>query len=199
MGCDIHVFIERYNKDAAKWENLSLYKKNKDGGFESCCVYGERCYELSSILAGVRGHHDALVARRGLPNNLSVETEKHWKTDEDDLDEDGFYAGWHSTTWYDYCELDAYETMISKFVKEYTKNKRRITELESQIALLKSDCSDSKYTLPDDYDLEFEREEEFDAYYALTDFMNCIKNVLNAYDIYCVEPNEIRIIIWFDG
>lgn len=27
MGCDIYLYVEHYNKESKRWDNLSLYKK----------------------------------------------------------------------------------------------------------------------------------------------------------------------------
>jgi len=57
VGCDIHMFIE-YSQFEGHWSPFSGE------------IYGDRDYELFGLLAGVRGEASAVIAPRGLPDNL---------------------------------------------------------------------------------------------------------------------------------
>lgn len=70
MGCDIHMAVEQFDfvgeTSKRKWQ-LAI---GRDGSF------GERNYELFSILAGVRAHENSppvIVEPRGLPSDISKE------------------------------------------------------------------------------------------------------------------------------
>ena len=104
MGCDIHVFLEKRNKETNKWEHLTLYKKNYDDKLEPASVFDGRNYYLFGLLAGVRGFVEPLVDPRGIPDDLSDYVAEEWKSWDGDA---------HTPTWYDFCELDAYERSIN--------------------------------------------------------------------------------------
>ena len=98
MGCDIHVYIERKIEDQDEWENVSLYRV-RDNGIEMVDPYNGRNYELFSILAGVRGWQEPLIAPRGLPSEMNIKTVKEIEW----WDED-----YHTPTWYDLFELNMF-------------------------------------------------------------------------------------------
>lgn len=143
MGCDIHTFIEK--KVNGKWEPIFLYRI--DGNHpELAYPYNGRNYELFSILAGVRGWHNALVDLRGLPTDISEGVSREY---------DWWGNDAHSMTWYDLFELSLFE-------KEH-------------------------------------RNEE--GYEYLTEFYNSIRFYLNIAQeyVYNLEPNQYRVIMWFDN
>lgn len=152
MGADIHAYIERRNPETNKWEELGLYRKD-DEEFNQVDFYDGRDYELFSILAGVRGWHEPLVMRRGVPDDMSDTVAKRYYEYRD---------SWHSATWYDYCELLAYANSNNDNVIEVI------------------DDTGEKYNL-------------------LSGFMQCVNFVLNAYHKWYPNPNEVRIIMWFDS
>ena len=151
MGCDIYLYVEHYNKESKRWENLSLYKKSDEGTFSSVDIYDGRDYELFGLLAGVRSMIAPFVLPRGVPDDMSCEVSKAYG--------DGQY--YHTPTWYDWCELQTYERIF-----------------------------DNEYDDEDDTNSLCKR---------LDGFINDIEKVLNAYDIYCPKPGDIRIVMWFDS
>ena len=80
MGCDIHSFAERRNKDTNKWEVVKdcvtssdfrreYYKKEKDSS-----PFGWRNYLTFGFLAGVRYRNiEPISEPKGLPDDLSKE------------------------------------------------------------------------------------------------------------------------------
>ena len=190
MGCDIHVFCERYNKESKRWENLSLYKKNEGGTFNEVNVYDGRDYQLFGLLSGVRSIINPFVIPRGIPDDLSCEVSKKYG--------DGEY--YHTSTWYDYCELNAYEYMMCDSYKEIKKRDQKIDELEKQIKRMTQFIprDEDGNELFDD-DVEYEDDELPDLSKRLVGFMNCVRTVLDAYDVWYPEPGEIRIVMWFDS
>lgn len=188
MGCDIHVFCERYNKESKRWENLSLYKKNEGGTFKEVNVYDGRDYQLFGLLAGVRSIINPFVIPRGIPDDLSCEVSKKYG--------DGEY--YHTSTWYDYCELNAYEYMMCDSCKEIKKRDQKIDELEIQIKNMSQFIPHDEDTGYFDDDIEYE-DEGSKLYERFEGFMDCIRSVLNAYDMWYPKPGEIRIVMWFDS
>ena len=200
MGCDIHPYIERKNKETGKWESLSLYYKKEDGTYEECYVYGGRCYQLFGLLAGVRSWpSDPFVSTRGVPNDLSEEVQKHWDSGKREEGE-GFFGGtdWHSATWYDYCELEAYSEMLNKHDKLDKINNKRIVELEKEIARLKSRLNGEDLG-DDELFYDWDNDDEATDAEVMNGFMSDINNVLNAYNIYWPKPGDIRVVMWFDS
>lgn len=107
MGTDIHTNIEVFNKKTRKWERKALYYKDDDGSFkETWTLLDNRNYILFGKLAGIRTTEKPFVYPRGLPDDLSDETNA--------LYGDGFY--YHTPTWYDYCELCLYSQTENAFV-----------------------------------------------------------------------------------
>lgn len=165
MGTDIHLYVEHYNKESKRWDSLSLYKKSSEDKFSPVDIYDGRDYELFGLLAGVRSMIDPFVFPRGVPDDMSCEVSKAYG--------DGQY--YHAPTWYDYCELQAYNKRMSQFIP-------RDEEKEF------------------DDDVEYDDEDDtISLCERLNDFMNDIEKVLNAYDIYYPKPGDIRIVMWFDS
>lgn len=112
MGCDIHVILEKKTDEKYNsWERVSLYHVSPyTNRLEIVEPYNDRDYELFSLLAGVRGYHEPLVSLRGVPENLSSETEMElaWWDSE-----------YHSLTWYDLNELYLYRIIYQE--KDYDK------------------------------------------------------------------------------
>ena len=117
MGCDIHTYVEKKNEEKDCWEIVSLYYLDEySKTLELAEAYSDRCYDLFSLLAGVRGSYEPLIEPRGLPQDLSskVETESFYWAEES-----------HSHTWYDLFEL-------ALFVKELRLDENK----EAEYALL---------------------------------------------------------------
>lgn len=183
MGCDIHTYVEHYNKESKRWENLSLYKKDKDGTFSTIDIYDGRDYELFGILAGVRGTAGSFVMPRGVPDDLSCEVSNKYG--------DGEY--FHTPTWYDYCELNAYEYMMHDSYKELREKSKKIEQLENQFRHMTEFVPrEEDAIIEDDYD-------EYDIADRFVGFMNCIRTVLDAYELWYPKPGEVRVVMWFDN
>lgn len=202
MGADIHAYIERYNKETNQWESLSLYKKNPNNAYEPVLVYDGRNYELFGLLAGVRGGfhlfgggYGYIVEPRGIPNDLSVYVQDKWESGKD---EDG-RQWWHTPTWYDLCELETYAYLLSDFNKTIKRKNETIRLLEEEIEKLNRQGDEDENCEWHDWFSDEEDDDEYNAFDALVDFVNCIKDVLHAYGIWYSEPNEIRVVMWFDN
>lgn len=76
---------------------------------------------------------------------------------------------YHCATWYDYCELCLY----SQTEKAIVENELYNADLDEYIMT--------------------------DRWNVVEPFINAIDKVLEAYGIYCPEPGDVRIIIWFDS
>jgi|GEM_PF-1753100 len=94
MGCDIHVFLERKNKN--KWEDANLYQRNyykathpddeEDKDFNRLDCYNGRNYNLFAALADVRNHGyiKPINQPKGIPEDASKEVKKElteWELD----------------------------------------------------------------------------------------------------------------------
>lgn len=188
MAADIHLYVEHYNKESKRWENISLYKKSSECKFSPVDIYDGRDYELFGLLAGVRSMIDPFVLPRGVPNDMSCEVSKVYG--------DGKY--WHTPTWYDYCELQAYEYMMTDSCEEIAKRDKKIAELEKTIKRMSQFIpSDNEEELYDN--VECDVCDVIDLCKRLHGFVNDIEMVLNAYDIYYPKPGDIRIVMWFDS
>lgn len=95
MGCDIHVMLEKQNKNTKEWERVLLYRGPVENP-EVVDPFNGRNYELFSILAGVRGWQEPLIDPRGLPQDMSDSSKKEI---------DWWEGGYHTPTWYDMYEL----------------------------------------------------------------------------------------------
>ena len=109
---------------------------------------------------------------------------------------DGEY--FHTPTWYDYCELYAYENMMKDSYKKIKWRDDKIKELEKQIKNMTQFIPRDEETEYFDDDVEFE-DDECGLHERLADFMNCIRNVLDAYNIWYPKPGEVRLVMWFDS
>lgn len=203
MGCDIHVFLEKRNKDTNQWESMSLYKKNSDNTYEPIPVYDGRNYELFGLLAGVRGSshffsggYGYIVEPRGLPSDLSPYTQNEWEKGKDESGR----QWWHTPTWYDFCELETYAYLLKDFDETIKEKNRTIHLLEEEIEKLheRQDNEDENYEWLDWFS-DNEEDDDYNAFDAFEGFVNCIKDVLREYGIWYPKPNEIRIVMWFDN
>lgn len=82
MGCDIHAYLEKYEKN--EWKCIRRL-------YEDC-----RCYNLFGLLAGVRTPIIPIFPLRGIPKNISQDVETVLEDYGDDA---------HSRTWYTVEEL----------------------------------------------------------------------------------------------
>ena len=176
MGADIHVYVEHRNETNGQWECKRLYTKFDDK-FTPVDVYEGRDYELFGLLGNVRGWTGPLVSLRGLPDDISKEVS----------DEYGDGDGYHSETWYDFCELEAYAYMFSQLKEAVVERDmyKKIAERNSDDKLIHDDYHD--------------KSEVVNLSNSLSGFVNCISNVLDAYGIWYPKPYEVRVVMWFDS
>lgn len=82
MGCDIHLYVERYNEYDEQWEYIYQEEKYRDepsyeNSIDTKNYYGYkgRNYNLFSILAGVRNGIgiEPISKPRGVPDDISPE------------------------------------------------------------------------------------------------------------------------------
>ena len=88
MGCDIHVYLEKYTSvnGENKWVNVDHWQLNPAFGsdenereYELIAFYWGRNYDLFSILAEVRGSYDPIDDPRGLPEDVTDATRKEFE------------------------------------------------------------------------------------------------------------------------
>lgn len=76
MGCDIHLYVEKKNKNG-KWK----FVKDDSNVREFYDEYTNRNYSLFGILAGVREHDNAPISSpKGLPYDSSSDVDKFFKS-----------------------------------------------------------------------------------------------------------------------
>lgn len=87
MGCDIHVYLEKYTKigEENKWVNIDYWQINPHFGlddsnreYDQVPFYIGRNYDLFSILAEVRGSLDPIADARGIPDDVSLVTKREY-------------------------------------------------------------------------------------------------------------------------
>jgi hypothetical protein len=87
MGCDIHVYLEKYTSvnGENKWVNVDHWQINPNFGlfenepeYDLVPFYTGRNYDLFSILAEVRGSFDPIEDPRGLPEDVTDVTRKEY-------------------------------------------------------------------------------------------------------------------------
>ena len=87
MGCDIHVYLEKYTSvnGENKWVNVDHWQINPNFGlnenepeYELVSFFIGRNYDLFSILAEVRGSFDPIEDPRGLPEDVTDVTRKEY-------------------------------------------------------------------------------------------------------------------------
>ena len=86
MGCDIHSFAERRNKQTNKWEkvedafSLDNYDKERLKKDKGENPFDWRSYSMFAFLAGVRNydHCEQLSEPKGLPDDISDEVKEEY-------------------------------------------------------------------------------------------------------------------------
>ncbi len=94
MGCDIHAFVEK--RTEGKWECITEIEDDEGYLSPKKQIYSERNYSLFGILAGVRGDSKPIKEPVGLPDDVSEMVKKI----SDQWDSDG-----HSHSYYTLKEL----------------------------------------------------------------------------------------------
>lgn len=90
MGCDIHTFVEKRNKETNQWElvkddvfSLDDYDKEYYNKEKSNTIFDWRSYKMFSILNDVRNHNGIMPMYdtcRGLPDDVSKEVEDEYES-----------------------------------------------------------------------------------------------------------------------
>ena len=89
MGCDIHVYLEKYTSvnGENKWVNVDHWQINPHFGileneseYDHVPFYWGRNYDLFSILAEIRGSMDPIDDPRGLPEDVTETTRKEYES-----------------------------------------------------------------------------------------------------------------------
>ena len=79
MGCDIHLYCEKYNEKDKKWISADRLKLNEYYGkyedenqYSIVHLYDDRNYALFGVLAGVRNYYDneCISEPKGLPDDI---------------------------------------------------------------------------------------------------------------------------------
>jgi hypothetical protein len=88
MGCDIHIIVEKFNKEKNIWESL----KDKEDT-DLVANLDSRNYILFAKLAGVRNYNDyiPLSEPRGVPKDASKEWKKLLKDWGQDIHSESYY------------------------------------------------------------------------------------------------------------
>lgn len=125
MGCDIHSFAEKKNRETGKWEKVGnaftldsfdreMAKKDKDDH-----PFCWRSYSLFSFLAGVRNYDrcEPLSKPKGMPKDVSDDVKSEWEM----WEPDGHSASF--LTLRELCEFD-YEKVFwnRRITKQLSQN-----------------------------------------------------------------------------
>lgn len=88
MGCDIHTFVEKRNKETNQWEfvkddvfSLDDYDKEYFKKEKSSEIFGWRSYRMFSILNNVRNNYGIIPmydTDRGFPDDISKEVKMEY-------------------------------------------------------------------------------------------------------------------------
>lgn len=157
MGADIHVYVEKYNKENNEWEYIFV-KNAQDQKVD----WYYRNYVLFGMLAEVRAMGiPGYTEVRGLPHDVSTDVLEKYKEWEEDF---------HSVTWYSKDEL--YKML------QYIKKEKEIKELKYENMKLKNE---------DEEKLEYmkiiieESEEEYAILQCFNDYIDFICEANWAY------------------
>lgn len=120
MGCDIHICVEYRDKN--KWKNvgkifIDKYPEDPKDTHTDFWYIG-RCYELFTVLAGVRGCWGELPLisqPRNYPENVSKSVKKH-------IDNTLNIMGYHNWSWLTIKELLDYRKKYAKILKNKAYN-----------------------------------------------------------------------------
>jgi hypothetical protein len=95
MGCDIHLYVEKYNGN--NWEAADTFEKVEYG--DDCLTvsapyYHGRNYNLFAILAGVRNgnNHIPITLPKGLPHNVCKEVKNQFEFWDSDAHSTSFFS-----------------------------------------------------------------------------------------------------------
>jgi hypothetical protein len=201
MGCDIHLYTEALQtvNGKAKWVNVDNWRFNpwytngSDGESKMAVqsVYGNRNYDLFTLLAGVRdysGESKCIDEPRGIPSDVSPQT----KAEINKWDSDG-----HSHSWLTLAEIKAFHE--SNPTKKYTGliTKEQSEDLDKGI-FPTSWCqgSSNKELVRREWEMPAD-----DLKYLIKPLVERLKDVFWIYsDEYDMElENKIRVVFFFDN
>lgn len=195
MGCDIHVYTERKNRDG-KWECADFFEVNeyydKDDNDEweqpmnHVDFYKGRDYELFGALAGVRSDIEH-IEPKGIPDDCSKECKEdfiRWDSDA------------HTPSWMTITELKDHQKKLGNTVKRSGMISEKQKE---ELALGIKPSSWCQWTSIGGY-VEAEWEDESRP---LDDFMGQLDNFMKTkyyeHEIKVIDDNDFRVVFWFDN
>lgn len=182
MGCDIHCYLE-YREHNGKWDNDHVYT-NKRGEFELLPVYYERDYELFAILAGVRSDEiKPIVEPRGIPEDINEEIKKIY---------DNWGINAHTPSWYTLKELLNNKKKFRKIRRSGMVDEGTYNNYVNNKVTPTSWCEWT--SLPNHVYLTWT-----DKSYSIKNLIQAIENRCEEAYIYYANPEDIRIVFWFDN
>lgn len=211
MGCDIHVCVER--KVNGKWEQQYVFGTPREGDYEDYYNkywYHARNYHLFALLAGVRNYINIipLSELRGLPENVSEGINQ-------ELDYWGSEA--HSISYFVLSELlKVKNASISLYfnIKNYEDFKEK-----EKIELFNFDYIDKYNPIYPNNNTLIVSNEEMDRILKMKSFLgdkDIITNIVREISVYEISskffketlenisildpnPNNLRVVFWFDN
>ena len=175
MGCDIHSFAERRNKETNKWEKVEdaftldsydkeLMKKDKDEH-----PFDWHSYSLFAFLADVRNydHCEPLAEPKGIPKDVCEEIRSEWERWEGDG---------HSASFFTAKEL-------SDFDYEKTFWNRRVTKQTAPNCFNGASLAEEGEGTVLTY-----RENLGEMFFTHLEELKALG-----------EPEDVRIVFWFDS
>lgn len=161
MGCDIHSFAEKRNKQTNKWEkvedvfSLDKYDKERLKKDKGKNPFNWRSYSMFAFLAGVRNynHYEPLSEPKGLPDDISDEVKEEYG------------EGWdyHSASF-----LTAKELLDFDYDKTFWNGASLAEEGEGKVLTYRENLGEWFFT-----------------------HLNELKEL--------GEPEDVRIVFWFDN
>jgi len=138
MGCDIHVFVERFDREKNKWFAADNWIKNNNGDVGVPYderIYSGRNYNLFAILANVRNGRGFAGIKTGEgfdpidePRGLPVDVTREVRAEMDGWGDDGHshsYVGLRELLEYDFDgkAVKQYGVISSKDYEAWSKNR----------------------------------------------------------------------------
>ena len=175
MGCDIHSFAERLNKQTNKWEkvgdafSLDEYGKTRFKKDKGDSPFDWRNYSVFAFLANVRNydHCEPISKPKGLPDDISDEVKQEYEHMEEDA---------HSTSF-----LTAKELLDFDYDKTFWN--RRVTKQTSKNGWNGASLAEEGEGIVLTY-----RENLGEWFFV---HLNELKEL--------GEPEDVRIVFWFDS
>lgn len=196
MGCDIHIYLEKQNRNN-KWCSFDYYKKsNYSKEFVVIPIYDDRNYTLFSILANVRnsGGNKPISEPKGLPDDCCKEILLEYQEWQDDA---------HSCSYLTLKELKDYKKENSKTRFSGLLSPKQQNDLDNGI-LPNSWCQGTNME-------GYKRREWEDNMIELDPIINKIEErLIDEHCIYYKSDEDkqnklkeyeekVRIVFWFDN